>query len=1681
MYNNFSSKKTKKVISALLASALVVTSAPITANAATKKVVGVGKTVTYKAGATVKKITVKNKKVVKATKSKKSKKNVVLKGLKAGKTTVTIKTSKKTIKLNVCVGATKITKKTLKTTMTAGGKQTVSVTAAGGKGDTITFTSSKKSVLKVNKASAKASAKGIAKMSVAAVAEGTAKLTVASKNTGVKKAFTIKVVAATPAPATQPPTVATTPAVTGTATAVATTPAVQATATAAVPGATNAPGTDVTLAPGETTAPGSTDAASTDAPANTDAVATPGATDPAATEVPFDPETATQGAITVNTNVSGASISVISGGAAVYTAKAKNTETSISTSILAPGTYTVEITKKGYDKVTQSVTVNGDVTIDVTMKESIQTGLNFKVENSLSEYENTVLVNDQAIVTANLKDAKGNPIANKTVVLSSSVYAHSNDVGVMASDYDYKIKGNDVVTTDANGNASFVVGLDNTSGIKVTDTKHIATVNFTASVVGDASLATKGYVRFAAISVNNLKNLNGDSNTVYKDKTLLAGTNAQTANGGSKNGSETTHDINGTSTTYIYSQQVSSEDGKVDNKVYFSASPKIVLTGTNIKTDSESTYFNQKEELVSDAYHTYAKDPKKLVVKEDMSQLLYATVNVDKLELSPYTYMDVEFFTDEACTESFDSGNSDKKIGDDAGDGIATEQEEFGIQIPKTADISGKYVKGIKFTLRSAGQVETDKNSGYKISGISGVYKSAETTAEAGGSSDLTSAKITWKAIKPLMSDSKELPAGDASTVLAGNYNAASKYTYQVPVFPYTGDAVITEKDATGKLVAYWLAPTKNKHDGTEYVNENIINTSGKKAYKATTEEVSNYLTTGVSQNGNIVTVESTKAGSTTLMGTLSIEDGALASNITNDATTTIYTSVQWNPIPNNVDTVDDGTYPFFAIAGQNITVKAQLTDMNGNKVSKAGIPIDFYENGVAITGATTISKTSTDTNGVATIVLNRATAGDLKKLTATCSSDNDYNVTMTVGKDTKVIGNKGKAELHWVDANLKFEAAVDEPAVTNPTSGANTTNNDTVNVSVKDPVLGTPWEYAVKTVAGTLGTTKTDITKFQGKEVEIQGLKVNTTFDEDNKGTYKVIGNGVVSAESGIKSKDTITNKLNESCVNGDVTFKIVDADKKTHEFVCVGEGTPNLSAKLNLGVDWQISGYKAEVITPLGTTIKADSITTNQTQTTLYVKITDELGKNVAAGTPITYNVSSVKGNSASKEMVPDTQNTTDANGVVAIAFDNAYTGASTYDATSSVVTVKIDNTDVVVSKTINWDTTSTLPVFGVVKAQKSGEKELTVTFNNNISAVSVNPNEFVITGEDSKGNKAEYSVTKAVASGKSVVLTLSEALGDGQVITVKVNKATTSKGITYSLADEIGQTVKETTPANATDTNIAYCYTTKNAEFDLNPTINNTANKIEIQNLNTMKDLVFTNGGGSAGLDDASDTTDAFIVTVNGIIDQSATTAYDGTNNWIITLGAPFATGINHGDVIKVSYLGTTETYTYSDSQVVALEKLNENFANTTDTLLISAGITNVNASNVGTYKTNLAAAKVTKGSDLTQAEIQAVIDKTDLNEEAASLKTAMDGNTYVASAGSKTVTTGDGNVAVAVNGTAGTLITGITTPAFTVADADATESLTVRLTKNGKTLDITLEIDGDGAGAWTCAASYTALTF
>ena len=373
----------------------------------------------------------------------------------------------------------------------------------------------------------------------------------------------------------------------------------------------------------------------------------------------------------------------------------------------------------------------------------------------------------------------------------------------------------------------------------------------------------------------------------------------------------------------------------------------------------------------------------------------------------------------------------------------------------------------IKVTLKSAGQVNTDMNKGYTISNITGVYKNK--TAESGLTTvPMKGAKITWATTTAKFSEERDLDAATAATLQKATHVALTnaedskiaKTTYRVPVFPYTGNAVITTYDKNNKVIAYYACPTVNDATATKR-NTNTLDVDAEFVYQISSEEAFNSVGEITSQKNDLVTVNSKLAGTTNLVGTITGVEGL-------DATcSTVYTSVQWNPV--NVTATTTTHSGALAFAGQNVEVVAQLTDGNGNAVSTKGAPITFTvgDNSAtvttaAITGAQAIKNgtsvavvkvdSETDTKGQAKLTLNAADVTTLVGITAS-TSNKSYKVVLTIGGQ-----NVEVADLYWIDAKTQFTPSYGAAAITDKLIQ----NKATANV-------GENWEYGFQATGDTL------------------------------------------------------------------------------------------------------------------------------------------------------------------------------------------------------------------------------------------------------------------------------------------------------------------------------------------------------------------------------------------------------------------------------------------------------------------------------------------------------------------------------------------------------------------------------------------------------------------------------------
>lgn len=1011
-------------------------------------------------------------------------------------------------------------------------------------------------------------------------------------------------------------------------------------------------------------------------------------------------------------------------------------------------------------KATDKVTIN--------VSEAAKEGVTATLTNPIStEYPNTVLVNNQAVINIKVVSG-GKPAAGETVVFTTT--------GIQGATSDYEIKGNSSAVTNANGIASFVVGNKNT--VKSNATGEVAGFSYTATIASTGEKVT-GELGFAAISLSTVSNVNSYAVRPVGFNKLEPSTNAK-RDGLSETTATATQNSNGVVTVgdsveYVDSQQVSTAGG-TEHQVGFDGGVPMITLPTTSSDISAAEKFVQEVNIESGKYHTYANDSQYVELKVNPNELTYATLNFSKLQLSEYTKVVIKTFKNKADAEADRGAVDTKEINGE------TTQNTFSYQIPLNTNYSGLCVK---VTLQSAGQVDTDKNTGYTIKDITGVYKTQSTNN--GTTVVLGGAQVTWKTVTAPMSEVQTLSADQKTAIRNYSRVDLTEYasaTYQVPVFPYTGNAVITCYDANGNVKAYYVCPTINDADknlddaldSSANINTNVLNTTAD-CYKVSKEEAFNQVG-AISQDGNRVIVNSEKVGVTSLEGTLTI-NGSKIEGL--DATnSSVYTSVQWSPIPTVTAVDKDG---FIGLVGQNISVVAQLTDKNDNPVSTAGEGITFNVDGTdvnvtsgAVKARSKVSVISrdaeTDANGQAKLVLKAADVATLLNVTAS-SSKGKYKVVLKVG-DTVT----NKADLYWVEADLTFIDTVVGKPVPVQTSSVNpiVTTSGSANVEAK---TGTNWEYGMKTIGTTL-----DGGVFDGKKVDISGLKINLSKSADSVGTINTATdvNGMATASSTKMGPSKIIGKLDSSSVTDNIVFNV----QGIGEVKGVGTGSTSLAKKLTIEVKWVANGMNAEMCAANGDIVAVAEVPAS-THTTVYTRVMD------ANGNPIKNATVHFAADENATVGTKDAQ--TDEKGIAKTLIT-----ASRIDANGgkTIVTATVDGISGTFTKTINWYKTTADYDFSLdtdmnldetaYKSRVDGDK-IILTFKDNVIASSVVANEFKVT----YGGKT-YEVSAATVDGNVVTLTVKNGPKEVEIdkpFEVEVKPATV-KGVEYLMTSEQGVTV-------------------------------------------------------------------------------------------------------------------------------------------------------------------------------------------------------------------------------------------------------------------------------------------------
>ena len=1038
------------------------------------------------------------------------------------------------------------------------------------------------------------------------------------------------------------------------------------------------------------------------------------------------------------------------------------------------GTTTVKVT-----------TTEGGFSAECTVNVKAATNKNaskveIEITNDIDGYENAVFTGTDAHVRVRALDEDGSPVGNTEVKLDSTCQRLGNGDGM------FGIRSDDVAKTDADGYVTFVVGLlpqySSYTAVDQYCESYLLKATVVGSSVNSSTTLSFGYIDLRGTVVENNRDLD-PKNDITPSDNAVAG----------DDGIFTTHCINGfRKDEYVNSQQVSRRDTD-EHAVTISAAPYLVIPST--AGDISSDYYLREINSTSAEYSVYNDIDNKnttTVIEGVPAGLQYATLNFSNVKLSEYTKIDIETYNavTGALIESYqmykDSNTNDIKT-----------TASYQLPIQRDVDID------VVVSIVSEGQVNDDLNDGYTIKDITGLW--ASTSGKVGVYKELEGT-VTWEKVDTTYSNSVDITLDDVRQYIpADSQYLSEKYTYkyEVPVFPYTGDAIITVNDENKGVVAYYLYPTVNDYEYVvdsrgdyskdeygdyvkEYQNRNVLPTNEilknttKKYYDeyegaigilASSEEINYVKSVGdITTDGNNVIVNSYVSGITGLKATVSV-DGLTYNQLNPTNGSVLYTSVNWAPIPNEELEADD----FYALLGQNVTVTAQLLDDNGNAKKESGSTIDFtyntVKNGTKIestdigkvlgdTGVTLVqgTKLTTDENGQAKLILKSSDYSKfITNIQATCER---YNVKIIIGsQDTKL------ANIYWVDAGLQFTDKVEadskeaEPKVWNSWTNI---NEELQNGDIDDRSVGSHWIFGYE-VVGRVGILGTEV-------LGITNIPVNMSRDSIGEMTTEGYENGVAMLYS---------EKIGTTRLIGEITNEAFDESKQavftikkgieTKEYPNVGEGMPTIKSSITIPVSWKTVGLNISIESPLGTALDKN------TGTYAYIKVADNYG-NPISSRKVTYSITGLNSKDTTEAMTND-------KGLVEIPLPSPSADWTLTDYTTTI-TASTDDGQINADPVTLQYSESKATKFGLVNAEYDASRSVKNEADVIIATFSVpvrviNKDLFTV-----KAGATVYEVTSAEIDSKDarkVVLTLGKNGG-------AIGNLSTATDVTVSITDEV-----------------------------------------------------------------------------------------------------------------------------------------------------------------------------------------------------------------------------------------------------------------------------------------------------
>ena len=1049
-----------------------------------------------------------------------------------------------------------------------------------------------------------------------------------------------------------------------------------------------------------------------------------------------------------------------------------------------------------------------------------------ELTNSLGgDYSDTVLVGTNATFQVSVKDADGNPVANQNVVVNFERDINND----LISTHQYNVPDSmAVVTTDAKGNATFVAkpGSGQTGEeINNVNSKFVGSYKYSVKA-GDST--SEGVLRVASIVYGTSGNNSVDSlNKNWKDGySPVPGTNVESDNW---TAGRWTTDVNGKYLDYTGAQQVSIGD---EHKVAFQTD---VCLNLPAYSDGKTPAKEETQELKwkSGAYHTYESGTKDVTTHsadllQDLSEVDYATVHFNSLNLSKHT---------KAVVSVVDSNWNETQIKTYGNDTTTYKDQNFSLQIP-VSQLNNK--KSIKITIESEGQVDLDNNVGYDVKDIVYVYKSRKTTSAAPIHWD--GVNVTWEIEDSVYYDDevamRENGQNKALDVSTGEVNASGKaiytdgtyitqwivgkvkassndnsdadcyrITYSVPAFPRTGNAIIRCYDKNGNIKKYFACATINNGENKNVLFGNQYYTANDLLYEISEQEAKKSADCKITKDDGkgFVEVNATKSGIAHLKGTVSSDDPRIqeALDANNDR---VYTSVMWNPVADNSNDVAG-----IAVAGQTITVVAQLIDNNDNPVAQSGQSVTW--NTPTLNGVKKVDETtSTNANGQAFLRLSASKAAELIGVSAATNSG--YQVALQLGGKA----SKKGADLYWVDLHLAYTSSVfDGKIYVDTTANGTAVGNAEANVGEK-------WEYASEVIAYAQENSRQFANGvLKGKTASVvSGVVPSANKKTSSKGTVTFEG-GRANVTSDVAIGDgegAVIFRLGSSnSPKEDATIKVGD-----DTYALIGTGSISANEILTLNYQFKRVGSAMSFVTPNGNISASVPLSATPDEQTIYLKLTDSKGNpvpatDVTAQRPVEVSVAAtshatLESNPAGyvntvdadpAKTTPDKKKITftslskvlpatdpNADGILAIKLVMAL---GTYE--DVVVTAKYDNS--VTTQSYSFINGSQITPFAFDTAQENGKnkiyynsdaKEIVLAFTDEIYATSVMQKQFKV--ETAEGASIDWD------SDPTTTQVIKDIAVEGSKVTIKLDgnlsdiKATTQFKVTIGATQVINNSV-------------------------------------------------------------------------------------------------------------------------------------------------------------------------------------------------------------------------------------------------------------------------------------------------